>query len=274
MVGVESIDNRNQSRERGDPEYPPPEGRAARAQEDRRLLTRYRASGDPAAREQLVERFLPLARQLARRYQRGGEQLDDLVQVASLGLLKAIDRFDPERETAFSSFAVPTILGELKRHFRDKGWSVRVPRDLQEMAVRVDRVADEMSRELGRLPTPGEIAERTGASLEQVLEAREASAAYRAVSLDRPRSEDDDESDSYADAFGAEDPGYGLAEDSATVDRLMRVLTDREREVLRLRFEEDLTQSEIGQRVGVSQMHVSRLIRQSIARLRDEADFG
>jgi RNA polymerase sigma-B factor len=274
MVGVESIDNRNQSRERGDPEYPPPEGRAARAQEDRRLLTRYRASGDPAAREQLVERFLPLARQLARRYQRGGEQLDDLVQVASLGLLKAIDRFDPERETAFSSFAVPTILGELKRHFRDKGWSVRVPRDLQEMAVRVDRVADEMSRELGRLPTPGEIAERTGTSLEQVLEAREASAAYRAVSLDRPRSEDDDESDSYADAFGAEDPGYGLAEDSATVDRLMRVLTDREREVLRLRFEEDLTQSEIGQRVGVSQMHVSRLIRQSIARLRDEADFG
>jgi RNA polymerase sigma-B factor len=274
MVGVESIDDRNPSRERGDPGYPPSEGRAARAQEDRRLLARYRESGDPAAREQLVERFLPLARQLARRYQRGGEQLDDLVQVASLGLLKAIDRFDPERETAFSSFAVPTILGELKRHFRDKGWSVRVPRDLQEMAVRVDRVADEMSRELGRLPTPGEIAERTGSSLEQVLEAREASAAYRAVSLDRPRSEDDDEGDSYADAFGAEDPGYRLAEDSATVDRLMRVLTDREREVLRLRFEEDLTQSEIGQRVGVSQMHVSRLIRQSLARLRDEADSG
>jgi RNA polymerase sigma-B factor len=275
MVGVESIDDRNPSRGiSGEPEYPPSEERAARAQEDRRLLCRYHASGDPVAREQLVERFLPLARQLARRYQRGGEQLDDLVQVASLGLLKAIDRFDPARETAFSSFAVPTILGELKRHFRDKGWSVRVPRDLQEMAVRVDRVADEMGRELGRAPTPGEIAERTGTSLEQVLEAREASAAYRAVSLDRPRSEDDDDGDSYADAFGAEDPGFRLAEDSATVDRLMRVLTDREREVLRLRFEEDLTQSEIGQRVGVSQMHVSRLIRQSIARLRDEANSG
>jgi RNA polymerase sigma-B factor len=274
MTGVGSIDDRNQSRERGDPGYPPPEGRAARAQEDRRLLERYHASGDPLAREQLVARFLPLARQLARRYQRGGEQLDDLVQVASLGLLKAIDRFDPARETAFSSFAVPTILGELKRHFRDKGWSVRVPRDLQELAVRVDRVADEMSREIGRAPTPGEIAERTGSSLEQVLEAREASAAYRAVSLDRPRSDDDEDGDSYADAFGAEDPGYGLAEDSATVDRLMRVLTEREREVLRLRFEEDLTQSEIGQRVGVSQMHVSRLIRQSIARLRDEANSG
>ncbi len=245
-----------------------------RAREDLELLRRYHRDGDTGARDELVERMLPVVRQLARRYQRGGEQLDDLVQVASLGLLKAIDRFDPARETAFSSFAVPTILGELKRHFRDKGWSVRVPRDLQEMAVRVDRVADEMSREIGRAPTPGEIAERTGASLEQVLEAREASAAYRAVSLDRPRSEDDEDGDSYADAFGAEDPGFRIAEDSATVDRLMRVLTDREREVLRLRFEEDLTQSEIGQRVGVSQMHVSRLIRQSIARLRDEANSG
>ena len=240
--------------------------------EDRRLLVRYHREGDPAAREQLVTRFLPLARQLARRYQRGGEQLDDLVQVASLGLLKAIDRFDPARETAFSSFAVPTILGELKRHFRDKGWSVRVPRDLQELSVKVDRVADDMSRTLGRIPTPAELAAETGTSLEQVLEAREASAAYRAVSLDRPRTEDEEDGDSYADAVGDDDPGYHLAEASATVQRLMRVLSEREREVLRLRFEEDLTQSEIGSRVGVSQMHVSRLIRQSIARLRIEAE--
>jgi RNA polymerase sigma-B factor len=142
------------------------------------------------------------------------------------------------------------------------------------MAVRVDRVGDEMSRERGRAPTAAEIAERIGASQEQVLEAREAAAAYRAVSLDRPRSEDEEEGESYADAFGIEDPGFGLAEDAATVDRLMRVLSEREREVLRLRFEEDLTQSEIGQQVGVSQMHVSRLIRQSIARLREEADAG
>ncbi|HYI20364.1 MAG TPA: SigB/SigF/SigG family RNA polymerase sigma factor [Solirubrobacteraceae bacterium] len=262
----------NPGRSSSGPAQASTEDRATRAQEDRRLLVRYHREGDPAAREQLVTRFLPLARQLARRYQRGGEQLDDLVQVASLGLLKAIDRFDPARETAFSSFAVPTILGELKRHFRDKGWSVRVPRDLQELAVKVDRVGDEMSRELGRAPTPAELAERTGTTLEQVLEAREASAAYRAVSLDRPRSEDDEDGDSFADGFGADDPGYGLAEDAATVERLMRVLSDREREVLRLRFEEDLTQSEIGQRVGVSQMHVSRLIRQSISRLRDEAD--
>ena len=235
------------------------------------MLERYHRHGDPAAREALVARFLPLARQLARRYQRGAEPLDDLVQVASLGLLKAIDRFEPDRPTAFSSFAVPTILGELKRHFRDRGWSVRVPRDLQEMAVRVDRVTDELARELGRAPTPAEIGEHIGATTEQVLEAREAAGAYRAVSLDRPR-DDDDESDGVGAAMGAEDPGFGLAEDAATVERLMTVLTDREREVLRLRFVEDLTQSEIGLRVGVSQMHVSRLIRQAVARLRVEAE--
>ncbi|HYM58574.1 MAG TPA: SigB/SigF/SigG family RNA polymerase sigma factor [Solirubrobacteraceae bacterium] len=240
--------------------------RVARSIEDRRLLERYHRDGDPAAREALVDRFLPLARQLARRYQRAGEPLDDLIQVGSLGLLKAIDRFDPGRETAFSSFAVPTILGELKRHFRDKGWSVRVPRDLQELAVKVDRVSEEMSLELGRAPTMVEMAERLRVAPEQVLEAREAAGAYRAVSLDRPRN--DDEEGELVDAFGAEDHGYTVAEDAATVERLMRVLTEREREVLRLRFEEDLTQSEIGTLVGVSQMHVSRLIRQSIARLR------
>jgi len=274
VIGLrqEDIDKEAPRSAAGGPGYPPGEDRAARAQEDRRLLERYHRQGDATAREALVTRFLPLARQLARRYQRGGEQLDDLVQVASLGLLKAIDRFDPARETAFSSFAVPTILGELKRHFRDKGWSVRVPRDLQELAVKVDRVAEDMSRELGRAPTPAELAERTGSTLEQVLEAREASAAYRAVSLDRPRTEDEEDSESYAEAVGAEDPGFRIAEDAATVERLMRVLSDREREVLRLRFEEDLTQSEIGERVGVSQMHVSRLIRQSVARLREAAD--
>ena len=262
----------NKGRTAGAHHQASPEDRAARAQEDRRLLIRYHREGDPAAREQLVTRFLPLARQLARRYQRGGEQLDDLIQVASLGLLKAIDRFDPARETAFSSFAVPTILGELKRHFRDKGWSVRVPRDLQELAVKVDRVGEQMSRELGRAPTPAEIAESIGATTEAVLEAREAAGAYRAVSLDRPRDDDDEDSAGIADSVGIEDAGFSVAEDAATVERLMRVLSEREREVLRLRFAEDLTQSEIGQRVGVSQMHVSRLIRQSVARLREVAE--
>jgi RNA polymerase sigma-B factor len=243
--------------------------RAARTREDRRLLDRYHRFGDEAAREELVERFLPLARQLARRYQRGGEPLDDLVQVASLGLLKAIDRFEPDRATAFSSFAVPTILGELKRHFRDKGWSVRVPRDLQELAVRVERDTEELARSLGRAPTSAEVAEHMDILPEQVLEAREAAGAYRAVSLDRSRDEDDE--DSVGDSMGIEDPGFGRAEDLATIERLLSVLSEREREVLRLRFGEDLTQSEIGARVGVSQMHVSRLIRQAIARLREAA---
>ncbi len=246
-----------------------PESRAARSRADRALLERAHR-GDAAAREQLVQRFLPLARQLARRYQRGGEPLDDLIQVASLGLLKSIDRFDPSRETAFSSFAVPTILGELKRHFRDKGWSVRVPRDLQELAVKMEPLSEELARELGRAATPAEIAKRAGVTLEQVLEAREAAGAYRAISLDRPREEDED-GEGAGVAYGIEDPGFGVAEDSATVQRLMRVLSDREREVLRLRFEEDLTQAEIGDRIGVSQMHVSRIIRGAITRLREVA---
>jgi RNA polymerase sigma-B factor len=270
-MGVETSDHRG-GQARSGAAYPPAgEDRAARAREDRRLLERYHCAGDQAAREALVERFLPLARQLARRYQRGGEPLEDLVQVASLGLLKAIDRFEPDRDTAFSSFAVPTILGELKRHFRDRGWSVRVPRDLQELAVRVERVADDLARELGRAPTPAEIGDHIGVSSEQVLEAREAAGAYRAISLDRPR-DDEEDGDGMADTMGAEDPGFGLAEDAATVEQLMTVLSEREREVLRLRFAEDLTQSEIGARVGVSQMHVSRLIRQAVARLRQAAE--
>jgi RNA polymerase sigma-B factor len=246
--------------------YPSEGGeREARTRADRALLERAHR-GDQDAREQLVQRFLPLARQLARRYQRGGEALDDLIQVASLGLLKAIDRFDPARTTAFSSFAVPTILGELKRHFRDKGWSVRVPRDLQELAVKLEPTTEALSREIGRVPTTAELAERLGVTAEQLLEAREAASAYRAVSLDRPR-EDDDEGDGIGAAFGVEDSGFSEAEDAATVEHLMRALTDREREVLRLRFAEDLTQAEIGTRIGVSQMHVSRIIRQAIAQL-------
>jgi RNA polymerase sigma-B factor len=248
------------------------EDRAARAAEDRRLLERYHRSGDRSAREEVVQRFLPLARQLARRYAGAGEPLEDLVQVASLGLVKAVDRFDPGRAVAFSSFAVPTILGELKRHFRDKGWSVRVPRDLQELALRLDRTSEELGRELGRAPTTAEVAERLGVSEEEILEAREAAHAYRAVSLDRPRTDDDESGPAVADAMGGEDPGFRRAEDAATVDQLLRVLAPREREVLRLRFVEDLTQQEIGDRIGVSQMHVSRLIRQAIARLGEAAE--
>jgi RNA polymerase sigma-B factor len=235
------------------------------------LFAAYRRDGDPRAREELVERYLPLARQLARRYQRGREPLDDLVQVASLGLVKAIDRFDPTRSIAFSSFAVPTIVGELKRHFRDKGWWLRVPRDLQDRALRVERVAEELRPRLRRAPTPQEIAAHLGISVEDVLEARQAADAQGANSLDAPRGDPDADDATLANVIGSEDPGYALAEDTLTVEYLMGALSSREQQVLRLRFVEDLTQSEIGARIGVSQMRVSRLLSDAIARLREAA---
>ncbi len=245
-----------------------------RSTEDRALFERYLDRRDPVDRELLVERFLPLARQLARRYQRPEEPFDDLFQVACLGLVKAIDRFDLTREVAFSSYAVPTILGEIKRYFRDRTWSVRVPRDLQELALRVDRKVSELSTDLRRQPTVTEIAEAVGIEEEDVLEALEASGAYRATSLSTPRGNDDEAGETLGDTVGTSEEGFGLAESRATLEQLMRAVTPREREVLRLRFEEDLTQAEIGERIGVSQMQVSRIIRQSIARLRTVARTG
>ncbi|HWH94251.1 MAG TPA: SigB/SigF/SigG family RNA polymerase sigma factor [Baekduia sp.] len=219
-------------------------------------------------RDALVQRYLPLARQLARRYQRPEEPLDDLMQVASLGLIKAIDRFDASREVAFSSYAVPTILGEIKRHFRDRTWSVRVPRDLQEMALKVERAVGDLTRELRRQPSIPELAKHLGVPEEMALEALEAAGAYHATSLDTPRGVESEPGDTLADTIGGDEDGYDRAEDRATIDRLMRSITPREREVLRLRFEQDLTQAEIGEIIGVSQMQVSRLIRQAVARLR------
>jgi RNA polymerase sigma-B factor len=245
-------------------------GRVARTLRERKLFARYRSGGDLAARDELVERFLPLAARLAQRYHRGAEPLDDLVQVASVGLLKAIDRFDPERGTAFSSFAVPTIAGELKRHFRDKSWALKVPRDLQELTQRVGRTTERLVHELGRTPSVAEIADTLGVTPEEVLEAREAATAFAAESLDRPAGDDQDAAP-LVDTLGTDEPGYLQAEQSATLETMMRVLTDRQREVLRLRFAEDLTQSEIGHRLGLSQMHVSRLLRQALTRLRETA---
>ncbi len=245
-----------------------------RSSEDRALFERYLDRRDPVDREMLVERFLPLARQLARRYQRPEEPFDDLFQVACLGLVKAIDRFDLSRDVAFSSYAVPTILGEIKRYFRDRTWSVRVPRDLQELALRVDRKVSELSTDLRRAPTVSEIAEAVGIEEEDVLEALEASGAYRATSLSTPRGNEDEAGETLGDTVGTAEEGFGLAENRATLEQLMRAVTPREREVLRLRFAEDLTQAEIGERIGVSQMQVSRIIRQSIARLRTVARTG
>ena len=243
--------------------------RSRRARDDARLFERYQRTGDPAARAELTERFLPLARSLARRYERG-EPLDDLTQVASLGLLKAIDRFDPQRLVAFSSFAVPTIVGELKRYFRDYGWSVRVPRGLQELALRAQRESEEFASEHGHAPTAGQLAQRLGVEVEQILEAREAAGAHRAASLDRPREDADDERPVHE--LSVEDPGFAAAEDAATVSRLTALLCERDREVLRLRYEQDLTQSDIGARIGCSQMHVSRILRGALTHLQAHAE--
>jgi RNA polymerase sigma-B factor len=250
-----------------------PEGgdRGVARQLERELLVRYHEFGDIAAREELVERFLPLARDLALRYTYTDEPFDDLLQVASLGLIKAIDRFEPGRGTKFTSYAAPTILGELKRHFRDKGWSLHVPRDLQERSLAVSHATEVLSKELGRSPKVREVAEHLGCSAEQVLEAQEAAASYEATSLDAPAARDDDESASLVDLLGSDDSAYELVEERQAIARVWKELPDVERSVLELRFMHDLNQREIGERIGYSQMHVSRLLRRALTRLETAA---
>jgi RNA polymerase sigma-B factor len=238
------------------------------ADEIRELLCRWHEDGDRAARAELAERMLPLARSLARRYTGKGEPLDDLEQVASLGLLKAIDRFDVSRDVRFATFAVPTIAGELKRHFRDRGWMLRVPRDIQELCARVVRCRETLTRELGRSPTVQEVGNTLGASVEQVLDALRAADAYRMMSLDEPLAD----GAGALDAIGGDDEGFELAEHRVLLRTGLDRLGEREREIVRLRFYEGLTQREIASAVGVSQMHVSRLIRRSIDAMRETID--
>jgi RNA polymerase sigma-B factor len=225
-----------------------------------------------SARDELVRRSLPLARRLARRYQHPHESLDDLVQVACIGLMKAIDRFDPELGTAFTSYAVPTMLGELKRHFRDNGWGLRVPRGMQERALQVSQANYELAGRLGRAPTVAELAEAVKASTEEVLEAMEAVSAYEPVSLDSVPPSSDADAGSYAERVGAEDVGYDFVEYGAAIRPTLDEMPERERLILHLRFVRDLTQSEIAERIGVSQMHVSRLIRKALEKLRSAAE--
>lgn len=249
----------------GEPAAESPE---ARRLEDDRLLLRYHREGSLEARDELVVRFMPLARQLAARYRHAGEPLDDLIQVACVGLIKAVDRYDPERGNGFTRYAVPTMLGEIKRHFRDKAWSVHVPRATQELVLKVGDALGTLPSKIGRSPTPRDVAEAVGAPVEDVLEAMEAATAYEAVSLDAPRpSSGEEESWTLADSLSADDPGYELVEIGETLRGTLEALPPRERLILRLRFEEDLTQAEIAERVGVSQMHVSRLLRRSLDRL-------
>lgn len=254
------------------PEPAPGSGPETALASEAELLRSYARTRDERAREELVHRFLPFARSLAMRYSGGVEPSDDLVQVASLGLVSALERFDPERGVPFAAFAGPTILGELRRHFRDRVWTLRVPRGLQERIRDVETAIAKLSHELERSPTVAEIASMLGLDEASVLEAFEATVARRTVSLDQPSpAGEPGEESPMAERIGSEDPGFELVEDRAAIDASSDVLDETEREVLRLRFAEDLTQSKIAERVGYSQMHVSRILRRALGKLRAAA---
>jgi RNA polymerase sigma-B factor len=230
------------------------------------LATRAR-KGDSQAREALISEHLPLARALARRYRRGSDSLDDLVQVASVGLIKAVDRFDPDRGHSFSTFAQPTIVGELLRHFRDTGWGVHVARGMQELALKVRAAAEAIETETGAVATPRQLAERTGADLEAVVEALGALSNRTALSLAAPAGHDEEGDATIADTLGDVEDGYDVAEARALLAPALKHVPVREQRILRMRFVEDMTQSEIATEIGVSQMQISRLLRQSLDRL-------
>jgi len=234
---------------------------------DADLLRRYHEDGDVRARQALIERHVGFVRRLAQRYAHRGEAVEDLTQVGCVGLIKAIDRFDGHYRVGLSTYAGPNVLGEIKRHFRDKGWAMRVPREVQELNVKLGRVIDELTVRLSRSPSVDELAEATKTAPEQVVEALECSYAYSAVSLsDRP--DDPDEGGGPLAALGEEEEGYERSEDRFMLREGFCLLAPRERAILHMRFFQGLTQSEIADRVGISQMHVSRLIRQSIDRVR------
>jgi RNA polymerase sigma-B factor len=235
---------------------------------DRELLRRYHQEGDRGAREELVERHLPLVRALARRYAGRGEALEDIEQVGAIGLLKAIDRYELSREVALTTYATPNVVGEIKRHFRDKGWAIRIPRGLQELNAKMSSTIERLTSTLGRSPSIAEIAKELETTPEQVLEALEAGSAYAPVSLSAgPGTEGELDP---METIGVEDTNYERTEQRASLEPALEALPDREREILRMRFDEGLTQTQIAERVGVSQMHVSRLIRKSLARMRAE----
>ena len=235
---------------------------------ERELWRRFAAHRDPASREELVRRYLPFAKNLALRYRGASESFDDLLQVANLGLVNAIDRFEPARGTPFAAFASPTILGELKRHFRDRVWTVRVPRGLHDRMAEVDKATSELTLQLQRSPSVGEIAERLDLDPADVLEVLEANHNRRPLSLDRPLG--DEEESPASEWIGDEDEGFELVEDKLTLERVLPQLDERERLILKLRFVDDMTQSQIAERIGHSQMHVSRILRRTLDRIREE----
>lgn len=236
------------------------------------LFRRYKEHGDMDAREKLVMSHLNLVRFLANKFKNRGEPLDDLMQVGYLGLLKAIDRFDPDRGLEFTTYATPTILGEIKRHFRDKGWSVRVPRRLQELSAKVNQATDALTTELQRSPTVEEIAEYLGASVDEVLEAMESSSAYTSVPLEAPGSSDADDTPSVLDRYASEDSDLSFTDDRLVIEEALKGFSPREREVIEMRFVRGMTQIEIAEQLGVSQVQVSRLLRRTLKKIQEKID--
>lgn len=238
----------------------------------RELFRRFKEEGDMDAREKLVMSHMNLVRFLANKFKNRGEPLDDLVQVGYLGLLKAIDRFDPARGLEFTTFATPTILGEIKRHFRDKGWSVRVPRRLQELSAKVNQATDTLTAELQRSPKVEEIAEYLDASVDEVLEAMESSSAYSSVPLEGTGSSDADDAPSVIDRYATEDAALNFTDDRLVIEEALAGFSPREREVIELRFVKGMTQIEIAELLGISQVQVSRLLRRTLKKIQDKID--
>lgn len=235
---------------------------------ERDLLVRVRDHKDAAAREELITRYLPLVKSLARRFASRGQPVEDLIQVGSIGLIKAVDRFDLERGVELSTYATPTILGEIKRYFRDKGWAVKVPRALQDLNVRLNRMVEQLTVELRHSPTIAELATAAGVSEEQVVEALESGRAYSSVSIFSGGAGEDDDSLELLDCLGTEEEAYHIFEQRRVLAPVMGRLDPRERLILHMRFFEGMTQTQVAARIGISQMHVSRLIRKSIENLR------
>ena len=250
-----------------------PKGKDAWDKERTRELFRlYKEKGDEEARDQLIVSHLNLVRFLASKFKNRGEPLDDLVQVGTIGLIKAIDRFDPERGLEFTTYATPTILGEIKRHFRDKGWSIRVPRRLQELSAKVNQATEELTVELQRSPSVEEIAAKLGVSAEEILEAMESSGAYTSVSLEAGGTSEDDEAPALIDRLGSVDEDLDASDDRMVIDDAIRDFSPREQEIVRMRFIDGLTQVEIAKRLGVSQVQVSRLLRRTLRKIQDKID--
>lgn len=243
-------------------------------QKTKELFKRYKETGDEQAREQLVLAHLNLARFLASKFKNRGESLDDLVQVATIGLIKAIDRFDISRGLEFTTFATPTIMGEIKRHFRDKGWSVRVPRRLQELSAKVTQVSDKLTEKLQRSPSVDEIAQALGVSVDEVLEAMESAHAYSSVSLDVPQGDDDDgaQSSTVIDKYALVDEDLESSDDRIVLEQAIKDFSEREQQIIRMRFLEGFTQVEIAQKLQISQVQVSRLLRKTLQKFQEKLD--